>query len=109
MPYASKAQQGYFHAHKTELEKQGVDVGEWDSASKGKSLPERAGMKAKEVNLGKKGSFTSHPGRLHEELGIPLGEKVSEERERKALHSSKPQVRRDARAAIGYAHMKHGK
>jgi hypothetical protein len=41
MPYVSKAQQGYFHAHKAELEKQGVDVGEWDAASKGShDLPE---------------------------------------------------------------------
>lgn len=42
MPYASKAQEGYFHAHKAELEKLGVDVGEWDEASKGKKLPEHA-------------------------------------------------------------------
>lgn len=41
MPYASKAQEGYFHAHKDMLEKQGVDVNEWDAASKGKSLPEK--------------------------------------------------------------------
>ena len=41
MPYDSKAQQGYFHAHKAELEKMGVDVDEWDKASKGqKNLPE---------------------------------------------------------------------
>jgi hypothetical protein len=41
MPYVSKAQQGFFHANKAKLEKQGVDVGEWDAASKGsKNLPE---------------------------------------------------------------------
>jgi hypothetical protein len=40
MPYASKAQAGYFHTHKAELEKMGVDVDEWDKASKGeKNLP----------------------------------------------------------------------
>lgn len=40
MPYVSQAQQGYFHAHKAELEKQGVNVDEWDQASKGdKNLP----------------------------------------------------------------------
>lgn len=39
MPYESKAQQGYFHAHRAELEKQGVNVNEWDQASKGKKLP----------------------------------------------------------------------
>lgn len=42
MPYASKAQQGYFHAHQKELERQGVNVSEWDAASKGKKLPEKA-------------------------------------------------------------------
>lgn len=41
MPYKSLAQAGYFHAHKAELEKQGVDVDEWDAASKGKKLPEK--------------------------------------------------------------------
>ena len=43
MPYKSQAQAGYFHTHKAELEKQGVDVGEWDRATKGKSLPKRVG------------------------------------------------------------------
>lgn len=40
MPYVSNAQRKYFHAHKAELERQGVDVDEWDQASKGKDLPE---------------------------------------------------------------------
>ena len=40
MPYKSKAQAAYFHIHKKELEKQGVNVSEWDKASKGKKLPE---------------------------------------------------------------------
>ncbi len=40
MPYESLAQAAYFHTHKKELEKQGVDVGEWDAASRGKKLPE---------------------------------------------------------------------
>jgi hypothetical protein len=65
-------------------------------------------MKTKKVDLGSKGSYTSHPGRLHRELGIPLGEKIGEERERAALKSSKPQVRRDARSALGYAAMRKG-
>jgi hypothetical protein len=42
MPYKSQAQAGYFHTHKAQLEKQGVNVDEWDAASKGKSLPKRA-------------------------------------------------------------------
>ena len=42
MPYVSQAQEGYFHTHKKELERQGVDVDEWDQATKGKHLPKRA-------------------------------------------------------------------
>ena len=45
MPYKSKAQQGYFHANKEKLEKQGVSVKEWDKASKGKKLPKRVKKK----------------------------------------------------------------
>jgi hypothetical protein len=41
MPYVSDAQRKYFHANKQRLEAQGVDVDEWDRASKGKKLPER--------------------------------------------------------------------
>lgn len=43
MPYRSKAQMRYFHANKEKLEKQGVNVAEWDNASKNKRLPERLG------------------------------------------------------------------
>ena len=39
MPFKSKAQAAYFNIHKKELEKQGVDVNEWNQASKGKKLP----------------------------------------------------------------------
>lgn len=40
MPYVSAAQRGYFHANRAKLEAQGVNVAEWDHASKGKKLPE---------------------------------------------------------------------
>lgn len=39
MPYKSAAQRGYFNANRAKLEKQGVDVDEWNRASKGKKLP----------------------------------------------------------------------
>ncbi len=39
MPYKSLAQEGYFHTHKAQLEKEGLNVGEWDKATKGKKLP----------------------------------------------------------------------
>lgn len=45
MPYVSKVQQGYFHANRAKLERQGVNVDEWDKASKGKKLPKRTKKK----------------------------------------------------------------
>ena len=41
MPYKSEAQRRYFHANRKKLEKQGVDVDEWDAASKGKKLKKK--------------------------------------------------------------------
>lgn len=41
MPYKSVAQERYFNANKAKLEKQGVDVNEWNAASKGKKLPSK--------------------------------------------------------------------
>ena len=41
MPYKSLAQERFFHANKAKLEKQGVNVSEWDKASKGKKLPKK--------------------------------------------------------------------
>ena len=51
MPYKSKAQAAYFNIHKKELEKQGVDVNEWNEASKGKKLPERKKRKTSGVRI----------------------------------------------------------
>lgn len=45
MPYKSKAQEAYFNANRDKLEKQGVDVDEWNQASKGKKLPPKAPRK----------------------------------------------------------------
>ena len=42
MPYVSDAQRAYFNANKKKLEAQGVNVDEWNEASKGKKLPEHA-------------------------------------------------------------------
>lgn len=39
MPYKSIAQERYFNANKAKLERKGVDVDEWNAASKGKKLP----------------------------------------------------------------------
>lgn len=45
MPYKSKAQEAYFNIHRKQLEAQGVNVGEWNNASRGKKLPKRAKKK----------------------------------------------------------------
>ena len=47
MPFKSRAQQGFFNANRAKLEAQGVDVDEWNKASKGMKLPARAGKKKK--------------------------------------------------------------
>ena len=39
MPYKSLKQERYFNANKKKLEKQGVDVEEWNNKSKGRKLP----------------------------------------------------------------------
>lgn len=70
-------------------------------------MAKKTAAKTKKVNLGKAGSWTSHPGRLHREMGIPEGKKIPMSRKRAALKSKNPQERRDARSAIGYAHMNH--
>lgn len=45
MPYKSKAQEAYFNANKGKLESEGVDVDEYNEASKGKDLPARLSPK----------------------------------------------------------------
>lgn len=105
MPYRSQAQAGYFHTHKAELEREGVDVDEWDAATKGKHLPRRAAVKMKTVNLGKKGSFQEKPGALHEALGIPLGEKIPEKK-LEGHHSGR--LGRMIASAKGFKAMSHG-
>lgn len=61
--------------------------------------------KKQTVDLGKKGSFTVREGALHRALGIPEDETIGQARISKALHSSKPSVRRMARSAKGLTHM----
>jgi hypothetical protein len=41
MPFVSKAQRGYFNANRGKLSAQGVNVDEWNQASKGMKLPAR--------------------------------------------------------------------
>ncbi len=41
MPYQSEKQRKYFNANKKKLEKKGVNVDEWNKASKGKKVPKK--------------------------------------------------------------------
>ena len=41
MPHKIEAQRKVFHANKKKLEKQGIDVKEWDKESKGLKLPKK--------------------------------------------------------------------
>ena len=45
MPYKSKAQEAYFNSNKKSLEKKGVNVEEWNKASKGLKLPAKISKK----------------------------------------------------------------
>jgi hypothetical protein len=53
MPYKSLAQEKYFNANRRVLEKKGVDVDEFNKASKGKKLPKRV-KKNKKIKSHKK-------------------------------------------------------
>jgi hypothetical protein len=41
VPYVSQKQRAYFNVNRAKLERQGVDVNEWNKASKGLKLPKR--------------------------------------------------------------------
>lgn len=45
MPFKSQDQRKYFEANKKKLESKGVNVGEWEQASKGLKLPKKAKKK----------------------------------------------------------------
>jgi len=46
MPYVSQKQERFFNANRGKLEKEGVDVNEWNKSSKGLKLPIRVQKKA---------------------------------------------------------------
>ena len=104
MPFASKAQARWGNSpagHKAL-----GDVGEWNKATDFSSLPERS-MKTHNVDLGKK-SFHVKEGALHRMLHVPEGEKIGEERMKKASHSKNPLLRKRAISGLGLSHMHHG-
>jgi len=79
MPYKSKAQAAYFNIHRRELESQGVNVDEWNSASKGMKLPKKVKKKADggKVDDPLTRMIKEHRrNRLGEELGGALSEGI---------------------------------
>lgn len=75
MPYVSDAQRRYFNANRAELESQGVDVAEWNSASKGLKLPKKKKPQpAKEPATEKSAAFV-----FAERLGSLLGRRAGAE------------------------------
>ncbi len=47
MPYKSLAMERYFNVNRKKMEAQGVNVDEWNRASKGLKLPKRAKKRAR--------------------------------------------------------------
>jgi hypothetical protein len=47
MPYKSSAQRKFFNANRKKMERQGVDVQEWNRESKGRHVPEHVSKKKK--------------------------------------------------------------
>lgn len=62
----------------------------------------------KQVNLGKKGSFSVNEGSLHRMLHIPEDKKIGQARMKAASHSSNPTLRRKAISGLGLSHMAKG-
>lgn len=45
MPFKSESQRKFFNANRSKMERQGVDVDEWNASTKGKTLPKKAKKK----------------------------------------------------------------
>jgi hypothetical protein len=61
--------------------------------------------KTQHVDLGEAGSFTSHPGKLHRALGIPLDEKIPAS-DKKPHAGDSPELAHMRASAKGFAAMK---
>jgi hypothetical protein len=107
MPYKSDAQARYFNANRGKLEREGVNVDEWNKATNFKNLPERK-MKRHNVDLGKKGSFSVKTGSLHRMLGIPEDKKIPAS-DLQPHEGDSTLLRRRKASAKGFKAMHHGK
>ncbi len=65
-------------------------------------------MAEKQVNLGKRGSFSIKEGSLHRMLHVPEDKPIGQERMKEASHSSNPTLRKKAISGLGLSHMHHG-
>ncbi len=54
MPFKSQAQAGFFHANAKALEKEGVNVSEWDKSTDFSALPKKVPSKKKPSLIRKK-------------------------------------------------------
>src|SRR5579884_241798 len=76
---------------------------------KAERQPKSKIKKIQVVDLGKKGSFDVHKGKLHRALGIDPKKPIPQAKLKAALKSSDPEVRRMARSAMGLEAMAHKK
>lgn len=63
MPYKSDAQRRYFNANKKKLKRQGVDVEEWNDASRGMKLPAKVKKQSSHAARRKMASYIDYLGR----------------------------------------------
>lgn len=89
MPYQSNQQRKFFNANRASLEKQGVNVDEWNKASKGKKLP----SKVKPRRLFQKEEDESKETPEHEMSEMPDEEMMEEEMEAPSPKSRKKAFR----------------
>jgi hypothetical protein len=53
MPFKSEAQRKFFNANRGSMLAQGVNVDEWNAATKGRELPEHAAKSGSMISKGK--------------------------------------------------------
>ena len=65
MPYKSLAQERFFNANRAKLERQGVNVDEWNQASKGMSLPAKKAQGRRQEQAHEDKVHAAHLARGH--------------------------------------------
>ena len=70
------------------------------------AIGHKAHKKTQHVDLGEKGGFTVHRGKLHEAVGIPQDEKIPAAKKEPHAGDS-PELAAMRRSAKGFSKMKH--